>query len=225
MKKLFEIDENEKRRILEMHETATKNLYLSEQTNKKTCLTQATIDEHSTFITAMGGDSNLCKILGTSDNPLVGDTYYKYAYFHGFAGGQAGEKPIVKVLKLDTNFKLTEIAEFQNIKSVGGWFTSGGINQSALTAIIPKDGKINDMAAYVVLNFIEIDATEFGLDSTKYLEYLVHMVNTYPVYKKTLEYVVNFSKTASSEGIRKKIQESMSKPIVSQLLSQTGLNQ
>jgi hypothetical protein len=32
MKKLFEIDENEKRRILEMHENATKKLYLSEQT-------------------------------------------------------------------------------------------------------------------------------------------------------------------------------------------------
>jgi len=31
MRKLFEIDENEKRRILEMHEKATKNLYLSEQ--------------------------------------------------------------------------------------------------------------------------------------------------------------------------------------------------
>jgi hypothetical protein len=31
MKKLFEIDENEKRRILEMHENATKNLYLTEQ--------------------------------------------------------------------------------------------------------------------------------------------------------------------------------------------------
>ena len=31
MKKLFEIEENEKKRILEMHERATKNLYLSEQ--------------------------------------------------------------------------------------------------------------------------------------------------------------------------------------------------
>jgi hypothetical protein len=31
MNKLFEIDKNEKKRILEMHETATKNLYLSEQ--------------------------------------------------------------------------------------------------------------------------------------------------------------------------------------------------
>ena len=31
MKRLFEIDENEKRRILEMHENATKKLYLSEQ--------------------------------------------------------------------------------------------------------------------------------------------------------------------------------------------------
>jgi hypothetical protein len=31
MRKLFEIDENEKRRILEMHERATKNFYLSEQ--------------------------------------------------------------------------------------------------------------------------------------------------------------------------------------------------
>ena len=31
MRKLFEIDENEKRRILEMHENATKNLYLNEQ--------------------------------------------------------------------------------------------------------------------------------------------------------------------------------------------------
>jgi hypothetical protein len=36
MKKLFEIDENEKRRILEMHETATKNLYLSEQPTQTT---------------------------------------------------------------------------------------------------------------------------------------------------------------------------------------------
>jgi len=36
MRKLFEIDENEKRRILEMHEKATKNLYLSEQTTPET---------------------------------------------------------------------------------------------------------------------------------------------------------------------------------------------
>jgi hypothetical protein len=35
MNKLFEIDENEKRRILEMHETATKNLYLVEQGNQQ----------------------------------------------------------------------------------------------------------------------------------------------------------------------------------------------
>ena len=225
MKRLFEIDENEKKRILEMHENATKNLYLSEQAGKKTCLTQETIAEYSTFITAMGGDSNLCKILGTSNNPLVGDTYYKYAYFHGFAGGQAGEKPIVKVFKLDTNFNLVEISEFQNIKSVGGWFTSGGINQFNFTVIVPKDGKINDNPAYLVLDLIESNPTRFGLDSTKYLEYLVHMANTYPAYKKTLEYVVNFSKTASSEGVRKKIQESMSKPTVSQLLSELGLNQ
>jgi hypothetical protein len=36
MRKLFEIDENEKRRILEMHENATKNLYLSEQLTSET---------------------------------------------------------------------------------------------------------------------------------------------------------------------------------------------
>jgi hypothetical protein len=36
MRKLFEIDENEKRRILEMHENATKNLYLNEQPTPST---------------------------------------------------------------------------------------------------------------------------------------------------------------------------------------------
>lgn len=36
MNKLFEIDENEKRRILEMHENATKNLYLMEQPTQQT---------------------------------------------------------------------------------------------------------------------------------------------------------------------------------------------
>jgi hypothetical protein len=34
MKKLFEISSEEKQRILEMHETATKNNYLSEQTTQ-----------------------------------------------------------------------------------------------------------------------------------------------------------------------------------------------
>ena len=36
MKKLFEIDENEKKRILEMHENATKKNYLSEQPTPST---------------------------------------------------------------------------------------------------------------------------------------------------------------------------------------------
>jgi hypothetical protein len=52
MRKLFEIDENEKRRILEMHEKATKNLYLSEQTTPET--TQLPQPQQSTVGTSKG---------------------------------------------------------------------------------------------------------------------------------------------------------------------------
>ena len=54
MNKLFEIDENEKRRILEMHENATKNLFLNEQGQAPVPAATQTVSQKEPFKSASG---------------------------------------------------------------------------------------------------------------------------------------------------------------------------
>jgi len=193
MRKLFEIDENEKRRILEMHETATKNLYLGEQaTQKGGCLDPQTRTERSKEITDLGGESNLCKILGTSNNPLVGDSYYGTFYFKGYKDKNG--IPEVTVYKLNTKFFLQDVATFRNTNR--GWISTGTIDIEPTTTVQPKDGKIDGISSEEILN-------EF--------------------YKKTLEYIVNFSKTATSQPVKDTLTKMLQTGNTSELVSTAGL--
>jgi hypothetical protein len=220
MKKLFEIDENEKRRILEMHETATKNLYLGEQaTQKGGCLAPQTRTDSSKEIAALGGESNLCKILGTSNNPLVGDSYYGTFYFKGYEAENG--IPEVKVYKLNTKFFLREVGTFRYLLNQG-WITTGAMEIEPTTTVLPKDGKIDGISSEVILRFIENTANDNRLDSTKYLDFLKSVLGN-EFYKKTLEYIVNFSKTATSQPVKDTLTKMLQTGNTSELVSTAGL--
>jgi hypothetical protein len=219
MKKLFEIDENEKRRILEMHETATKNLYLGEQaTQKGGCLDPQTRTERSKEIAALGGESNLCKILGTSNNPLVGDSYYRTFYFKGYEAENG--IPEVTVYKLNTKFLLQDVGTFRN--TTRGWISTGTIDIEPTTTVLPKDGKLDGISSEEILKSIENTANSRGLDSTKYLDFLKSVLGN-EFYKKTLEYIVNFSKTATSQPVKDTLTKMLQTGNTSELVSTAGL--
>lgn len=79
MRQLFKIDESEKKRILEMHEKATKKNYLMEQTIAK-CLSDKNTDL-SDFIQKVGAN-NLCAMLtkvleNNVTNNFIGEFMYK----------------------------------------------------------------------------------------------------------------------------------------------------
>ena len=63
MKKLFEISSEEKNRILEMHETATKRNYLSEQTSPPSPTTPTTSVDVKTGTSSAGSMKNLKDVL------------------------------------------------------------------------------------------------------------------------------------------------------------------
>lgn len=83
MKKLFEIDENEKRRILEMHENATKRNYLMEQPNTDPLVSK----QGGTEITTTVDDKFGKPQTSTTNVDLPGiqdiDTLNKFAYGWG----------------------------------------------------------------------------------------------------------------------------------------------
>jgi hypothetical protein len=79
MRQLFKIDESEKKRILEMHENATKKNYLMEQTIAK-CLNDKNSDL-SDFVQKVGAN-NLCAMLArvlenNVTNNFIGEFMYK----------------------------------------------------------------------------------------------------------------------------------------------------
>jgi len=78
MKRLFEIDETEKRRILEMHETATKNFYLSEQgSQQQTCFNNSVTTEIRSDLSAPGTEQVLCETLKGRTDFYTGKYYFK----------------------------------------------------------------------------------------------------------------------------------------------------
>jgi hypothetical protein len=109
MRKLFEIDENEKRRILEMHENATKKMYLSEQPTTgaeqpTTGAGQPTTGQETTGVATIDGVTY--KLPGIVDKTtlesLIGDatdTDEELAAFNDYFTGQGGK------LQFQMNFK------------------------------------------------------------------------------------------------------------------------
>jgi hypothetical protein len=105
MRKLFEIDENEKRRILEMHENATKNLYLSEQPNTDPIVSKQGGTQITTTVDDKFGKSQS----STTNVALPGiqdiETLNKFAYKWG------GETLCDKMKFLDGK-KLKDVTKF-----------------------------------------------------------------------------------------------------------------
>jgi hypothetical protein len=67
MKNLFEIDENEKKRILEMHETATKNLYLNEQVTQQQPQAGVEIDGQTYRLANIVDKTSLMTFIGDNE--------------------------------------------------------------------------------------------------------------------------------------------------------------
>lgn len=104
MKKLFEIDGNEKRRILEMHENATKRNYLSEQETPAT--TPPPAQPQNTTGAEVTGTETIDKVKDAASL----NKFYDYAGF-----GITGDK-INKSFKManDLGFNVTNDDELQS---------------------------------------------------------------------------------------------------------------
>ena len=73
MRQLFKIDESEKKRILEMHENATKKNYLMEQSSNRTCFSP----QDAIMNEMVQKDPNLCTKLNGNEEFSVGEYYFK----------------------------------------------------------------------------------------------------------------------------------------------------
>lgn len=76
MKKLFEIEENEKKRILEMHENATKRNYLMEQGTSTSCFLETT-DPATISVLSNNNIEVLCERLSKDEEFYLGRNYFK----------------------------------------------------------------------------------------------------------------------------------------------------
>lgn len=143
MKKLFEIDENEKKRILEMHETATKNLYLNEQGTPQSAASTASegtrIDGRLYKIEKILNKDSLNKFINWGLNPTDNastsdDKIYdvRMANQLGFAyegselpekpAGDADSEPVRKIKqvyrdldKIAQNYQLRDLCRGRNL--------------------------------------------------------------------------------------------------------------
>jgi len=191
MKQLFKIDESEKRRILEMHENATKRNYLMEQGTKpaasKTCFLPDDANQKSTFLsTNLFKDkvNEVCTRLKGSNEFFVGRYYLvpdkKNALtYEVFTIGGEG----MAILPI------TKVKETGN-----GWMIDNLMPPQPIVSATLQSGKEDTITEYLK-DLIPGGRTslDLELDSNMYGDYLKNFASIDPNFKQVVLKYKNFS--------------------------------
>lgn len=192
MKQLFKIDESEKRRILEMHENATKRNYLMEQGTKpaasKTCFLPDDANQKSdTYSNNLFKDkvNEVCRGLESYNQFFVGKYYFLHIpdthYYHMLSIGSEslGMSYITKVSKTGK----------------GWWMDTAQFMPAAPITANIQSGKEKTITEYLK-GLIPGGSTslDLKLDSNMYGDYLKNFASIDPNFKKVVTQYKNFSK-------------------------------
>lgn len=191
MKQLFKIDESEKRRILEMHENATKRNYLMEQGTKpaasKTCFLPDDANQKSTtYSNNLFKDkvNEVCTSLNGSNQFFVG----KY-YFLPKADGH-----IYQVLTIAGEGMA--MAEITQVKKTGkGWW----MDTAQFMPAVPITANIQSGKEDTITEYLESlkpggrTSLDLKLDSNMYGDYLKNFASIDPNFKQVVLKYKNFS--------------------------------
>jgi len=233
MRQLFKIDESEKKRILEMHERATRKNYLMEGKSvpclKDDAKNQGVIDR---IVGLMGGADKLCAVLGTGKKGgknvgqgFIGEFYYKaidnpnsynainaVKFYTLSTGGN-----MVSIFDIGINANDTEWAAFNVAYSMMSYNPS---NDPRLYEEVKTDNSPAKLKSVDRLTAIADAATNQGLDPTKFVEYLVNLINNPPAEPAKSEMVKlaiqNLKSVKQKEGVGNKI---LDNPIISAVAS------
>ena len=216
MKQLFKIDESEKRRILEMHENATRKNYLMEG-NKVKCIKNDTDGDVSKAIGILNAD-NLCSVLGQDPNKDIGQGFYGEFYYIGQLDPAKGNaKNYVTFYTFTSTGSVYELCNFGIMAGDKEWtalntnsffMSYSPSNDPRFVAEIKADKTPNKQKSIDALTTIVSSAEKF--DPTKFADYLVNLVNNPP------------AKPVKSELLKLAVQNARTVPQGQKLLS-TGV--
>lgn len=218
MKQLFKIDESEKRRILEMHENATKRNYLMEGKMAKCIKDDPTTEGSASKAIGVLGADNLCSVLGQDPNKDIGQGFYGEFYYIGQLDPPKGNaKNYVTFYTFTAQGSVYELCNFGIMAGAKEWsalntnnffMSYNPSNDPRFVAEIKADKTPNKQKSIDALTTIVSSAEKF--DPTKFADYLINLVNTPP------------AKTAKSDLIVLAVQNARTVPQGQKLLS-TGI--
>jgi len=204
MRQLFKIDESEKKRILEMHENATKKNYLMEQ-GTGNCIANESQDKAKQLTN--NNITEFCNSLRSNQDFGLGLYYYvpyedaqgKKFIFFSVVNDELGYQELGG-LKLTTNNKWFIQHDFS--------YTQNEINPRNLTP----------SSVFNIFNGLKNLASSKNLNPERFTEYLSNLVNINPWFKNALITYKNFLNTNSaSTPEQKKI---LNDPFFSNLIPQ-----
>jgi len=131
MKQLFNIDESEKRRILEMHENATKKNYLNEGKIAKCIKDDNTNPSVAKVIGVLGADK-LCGVLGTNYAKEIGQGFFGEFYYVGVLNPESGNAANrVTISTFSSTGSMYDLCTFSILTGAKEWV---GLNTDGLTS-------------------------------------------------------------------------------------------
>lgn len=206
MKQLFKIDESEKRRILEMHENATKRNYLMEQGTQQNCF----ITEYQTKIATMFDNkvSELCSNLNNTEEFYLGKYYLKPV------DRNDSDKKNWNVYTVGGNgLGITEIGAIKLTTSKDKWFYEGFNTRNTPTVDTSLRNDVKRMSD-LFTSFLPENQTSF--DRTIFKEYLVNLSEIEPEFKETIKNYINTLK--STQGGEVTYQKILTSPTITDIV-------
>lgn len=217
MRQLFKIDESEKRRILEMHENATKKNYLNEGKIAKCIKDDNTNPSVAKVIGVLGADK-LCGVLGTNYAKEIGQGFFGEFYYVGVLNPESGNAANrVTISTFSSTGSMYDLCTFSILTGAKEWvgLNTDGFMQTYVTSNnqevlsnIKSDKTTNKQKSIDFLGYIVDTSAKF--DPTKFAEYLVSLVTNPP------------KNPAKSETIKLAVQNARTVPAGQKMLG-TGI--
>jgi hypothetical protein len=209
MKQLFKIDESEKRRILEMHENATKRNYLMEQGTQQNCFRT----EDQTKIATMF-DNKVIELCENLNNQV--DEFYIGKYYLKPVDRNDSDKKNWSVYTVgETGLGTTEMGTIKLTTSTDKWFYEGFDKRNIPTVDTSLTNNVKRMSD-LFTSFLP-ENQQFFNDGTKFKEYLVNLSKIEPEFKKTIENYINTLKT--TQGGEVTYQKILTSPTITDIIS------
>ena len=204
MRQLFKIDESEKKRILEMHERATKKNYLMEQ-GTDNCIDSKSVDKANQLTN--NNITEFCNSLRDNQDFGLGLYYYvptnaegKYFNFFSVVNDGLGYSELGSLKKVRPDDKWAIQHDFS--------YTENEINPRNLTPA----------SVFNIFNGLKNLAASKNLDPGRFSAYLSNLVNINPWFKNALITYKNFLSTNSSSTPEQK--EILNDPFFRDLMPQ-----